>query len=246
MAGDSKQIVSNQNGIHEHLSSKVERHLQHAFRKPIADHTQAVFYELNEHVQQWQGPVILDACCGVGESTKQLAKRYPEALVIGVDKSACRISKGINQETNGRYLLARADLNDLWRLIWAAGWPVARQYILYPNPWPKSEHLGRRWHGAGVFPYILAAGGVLTVRSNWAVYVEEFVAALELAGISARCQPYPADAASQPEPMTPFERKYWASGHASTELEVDLAAFQAPKWLLETKPKLNQINITNK
>ncbi|MBW8191093.1 SAM-dependent methyltransferase [Neiella marina] len=238
MTGDSKQIVSNQVGVHEHLNHKVERHLLHPFQKPIAAHTQHVFDELNDHVKQWQGPVILDACCGVGESSQHLAAMFPDALVVGIDKSACRISKGIKQEAKGRYVLARADLNDLWRLIWAAQWPVTRQYILYPNPWPKSEHLGRRWHGAGVFPYILATGGILTVRSNWPIYVAEFAEAVTLAGLPTSSRPFP-QAGNQPEPITPFERKYWLSGHSSTELEIDLTDYHPPAWLVQTKPQLN-------
>ena len=230
MGGDSKAIISNQTGVHEGLAKKVQRHLAHPFQKPMAKHTQTVFDELNEQVQVWSGPLIFDACCGVGESTKNLAAANPDALVIGIDKSANRIGKGLQVSGQGQYLLARADLNDLWRLAYWAKWPVSQQYLLYPNPWPKSEHLGRRWHGAPVFPYILALGGQLTVRSNWHLYVEEFAQALEIAGLSSQVKPYPAS--GDTEPMTPFERKYWNSGHSSVQLEIDLAPFQVPSWLL--------------
>lgn len=230
MAGDSKQIVSNQTGVHDDLDKKVARHLEHPFRKPIAEHTQAVFDELNEQVQSWQGPLIFDACCGVGESTKNLAAANPDALVVGIDKSANRIGKGLQSDGTGQYLLARADLNDLWRLACWANWPVTEQYILYPNPWPKSEHLGRRWHGAPVFPYIVALGGTLTVRSNWHLYVEEFSQALTQMGLSTQMSPYPASG-QQPEPMTPFERKYWNSGHSSVQLQVKLTSATLPDWI---------------
>lgn len=231
MAGDSKAIVSNQNGVHDDLAKKVLRHLERPFQKPIAEHTQAVFDELDTQVKAWGGPIIFDACCGVGESTKQLAQANPHALVVGIDKSANRIGKGLQEAGQGQYLLARADLNDLWRLAYWAGWQVAEQYILYPNPWPKSEHLGRRWHGAPVFPYILALGGVITVRSNWHLYVEEFVEAMALAGIDAQLEPYPAAGVAPPEPMTPFERKYWNSGHTSMQVRANLADYQGPAWL---------------
>ncbi|MBD1390110.1 SAM-dependent methyltransferase [Neiella sp. HB171785] len=243
MAGNSKQIVSNQPSVHEHLAGKVNRHLSHPFKKPVAEHTLGVFRQLNEQVQQWQGPVILDACCGVGESTKVLAACYPDSLVVGIDKSACRIDKGLQQAGDGHYVLARADLNDLWRLVWAANWPLSRQFILYPNPWPKAEHLGRRWHGAGVFPYILAAGGVLTVRSNWHIYIEEIAQAMTIAGLAAKPAPYPTAAAV--EPMTPFERKYWQSGHDSTQVEVDLAGYQAPQWLQDSRSWLQTVVAKN-
>ena len=229
MSGDSKAIVSNQTGIHDDLAHKVARHLERPFLKPIAAHTQQIVDELNRHVQAWQGPVIFDACCGVGESTKRLAELNPQALVIGIDKSANRISKGLQQSGKGHYLLARGDLNDVWRMAYQAQWPVIEQYLLYPNPWPKSEHLGRRWHGAGVFPYILALGGKLTVRSNWLLYVEEFAEALQQAGLSPLQMSYP-NQGDCPEAMTPFERKYWNSGHQSHQLIVDLVGFQVPDW----------------
>lgn len=230
MSGDSKAIVSNQTDIHDDLASKVLKHLEKSFQKPIAPHTQAVFNELDATVQQWQGPLIFDACCGVGESTKNLAAANPEALVIGVDKSANRIGKGLQESGEGQYLLARADLNDLWRLAYWAKWNIQEQYLLYPNPWPKSEHLGRRWHGAPVFPFILALGGLITVRSNWALYVQEFAEALRLAGIQAQVESYPAHCETL-EPMTPFERKYWNSGHTSVQLKTDLTAFKTRSWM---------------
>ena len=68
-------------------------------------------------------------------------------------------------------ILMRADLNDFYRLAADAGWRLARHFILYPNPWPKSVHLKRRWHGAPVFPYMLRLGGVMELRSNWKLYL---------------------------------------------------------------------------
>ena len=83
-------------------------------------------------------------------------------------------------------------------------------YLLYPNPWPKIGHLARRWHGHPVFPTLLELGGVLECRSNWRIYVEEFCFAVaRLTPHTPRCEPY-----SPREALTPFERKYLASGHA--------------------------------
>ncbi len=216
---NSRSITTNQNGEHEKLAEVVTKHLNHDFQKPIAAHTQAVFDELDAAVKAFAGPVILDACCGVGESTKVLSSMHPEALVIGIDKSAHRLERHPAGEGSkaGHYILARADLNDFWRLAVAANWPVTHQYILYPNPWPKAKHLQRRWHGAAVFPYIVKLGGRLEVRSNWQTYVAEFASALKLAGHECDVMPYHSEQA-----MTPFERKYWLSGQSSYRLCLDL------------------------
>ncbi|TLX48902.1 SAM-dependent methyltransferase [Pseudoalteromonas phenolica] len=217
---NSRSIVSNQLGLHEKLDEIVQKHLVAEFKKPIAEHTQKAFDEVNEKVQAFNGPLILDSCCGVGESTANLAKLHPDALVIGIDKSSHRLDKHdveYKQTESGHYILVQADLNDFWRLALEAGWQPTHHYLLYPNPWPKAKHIGRRWHGAPVFPFIVKLGGILEVRSNWDIYVKEFARALELAGHSVAVEAYESDSA-----ITPFERKYWASGQSSTRLQLDL------------------------
>ncbi|WP_300363033.1 methyltransferase domain-containing protein, partial [uncultured Pseudoalteromonas sp.] len=152
---NSRSIVSNQPGLHEKLDEIVLKHLSAEFKKPIAEHTQSAFDQVNEKVQAFAGPIILDSCCGVGESTANLAKRHPDALVIGIDKSSHRLDKHdieYKQTDAGQYILVQADLNDFWRLAVAANWQPSHHYLLYPNPWPKAKHLQRRWHGAAIFP----------------------------------------------------------------------------------------------
>jgi len=88
--GDSKAIVSNQQGVHEKLGDVVKRHLDHDFKKPYQKHTEQAFAEINVKVQAFladnpSGNIILDACCGVGQSTRILAQQNLSALVIGVD-----------------------------------------------------------------------------------------------------------------------------------------------------------------
>jgi tRNA (guanine-N7-)-methyltransferase len=57
---------------------------------------------------------------------------------------------------------------------------------------------------------VLALGGAIECRSNWRVYVEEFALAVKLiAGTDAS-----VDEHVPSMPITPFERKYLASGHA--------------------------------
>lgn len=216
----SRAIVSNQPSLHDKLDDIVTKHLNAEFKKPIAAHTQRAFDEVNDKVQQANGPIILDSCCGVGESTANLAKVHPDALIIGVDKSAHRLHKHdvqYRQDEGGEYLLVQADLNDFWRLAQQAQWQPSHHYLLYPNPWPKAKHIQRRWHGAAIFPTIVALGGRLELRSNWHIYVREFARALQLAGHPTAVEPYHSDSA-----ITPFERKYWASGQSSYRLVVDL------------------------
>lgn len=219
-SGISKPVVSNQTDIHENLQRVVEKHFASTYIKPIQDHTLQAF----EQAQQWlkrkgNQPIVLDSCCGVGESTYHLANAYPNALVIGIDKSALRIEKHENYalEVRDNYLVLQADVRDFWRLVIEHNWLVQHHYLLYPNPYPKSSQLTKRWHGHPAFVDLLGIKASLTVRSNWRLYVEEFVAALAVRGFNAQVQVYQAET-----PQTPFERKYWASGHQSWQTIVDL------------------------
>jgi tRNA (guanine-N7-)-methyltransferase len=228
ITGDSKAIVSNQDGIHDKLAEVVNKHLQHEFKKPYQAHTEQAFAEVNAQVKAFlsandNAEIILDACCGVGQSTRILAQQNPNALVIGVDKSANRLDRNIEELTRldgsgnvDNFVLVRADLNDFYRLVKAANWPVSKHYILYPNPWPKSKHLQRRWHGSAVFPHMIAIGDQLILRSNWLLYLEEFQAALAFVG---RCSEITAVVAEQnQQALTPFEAKYQASGQQCWQL----------------------------
>ncbi len=215
--GDSKVIVTNQTGIHEKLSDIVTKHLKHEFKKPYQQHTEQAFAEINKIVAQFNGDIILDACCGVGLSTRILAQQNPQALVIGVDKSANRLTRNVEGEWQGdNYYLVRADLNDFYRMVKAANWPVSKHYILYPNPWPKAKHIQRRWHGSAVFPQMIQIGEQIILRSNWLLYLQEFQAALKIANKNSEITKVDEKA----PPLTPFEAKYQASGQQCWQLVV--------------------------
>lgn len=213
--GDSRPVRSNQPDVHPGLVARVQRHLTTPWRQPLHPPSVTAFARV-EALRARTGAersVVLDAGCGTGESTRRLAMRHPEALVVGVDRSAARLRRVGAAEgpvAEGRVLWVRAELTSFWRLALEAGWPVSHHYLLYPNPWPKAAQLSRRWHGHPVFPDLLALGGRLELRTNWDIYLREFSQAVTL----ATGQPMKT---GRLEPtgrfLTPFERKYAASGH---------------------------------
>lgn len=183
------------------------RHLNSQHLKPVADHTGIAFERIVQWVTGRSAPLILDACCGVGDSSRALARTFPQHLVIGVDKSANRLARVREESEPKNMLLVQADLNDLYRLLANSALSIDRHYILYPNPWPKPGHLGRRWHGAPAFADLIKLGNRLELRSNWRLYLEEFQMALGVASrASTISQIFPNN------PVTPFEAKYQASG----------------------------------
>lgn len=219
----ARSITTNQLGIHEDTEHFAKRYQGTHFQKPIAEHSRAAFDAVADLVANWQGELILDSCCGVGESTAIIARHFPEALVIGVDKSAHRLQRNLHHQSKAEgndYYLLRADLNDFWRLAAEQKWSLTRHFVLYPNPYPKQKHLQRRWHASPVFPSLVALGGQLIMRSNWRTYLEEVQVALQ-------CYRFSSNVSALPEPlapMTPFERKYQQAGQTLYELTADLTA----------------------
>lgn len=223
MIANSRVPTSAQTGIHEQLANLLDRHLAAPFRKPYTDYNRAAFdasLERRARVAP-DAPLILDSCCGVGESSIALARAFPDHYVIGVDQSASRLARkidGKSADLPANLDLVRADLVDYWRLLDDERIRLARHYLLYPNPWPKIGHLSRRWHGHPVFPAMLELGGILECRSNWSIYIDEFCFAVSrLTRREAVRELFVPDT-----PLTPFERKYQNSGHALFRMTVAL------------------------
>jgi tRNA (guanine-N7-)-methyltransferase len=226
MYANSRRITSSQNSIHDQLSKRVARHAASRFLKPIAAYSEAAF---ESSIDAWrkaeQPPLILDAGCGTGASTLYLAKQFPTHFVIGVDQSADRLARGASRSDPlpANFVTVRADLVDYWRLMLRAEIYPDRHYLLYPNPWSKKRHIGRRWHAHPVFPTIVSLGGYFECRSNWRIYIDECAAALtQLTGGNVSCESYlpsitetgAASAHVSLSAISPFEAKYLASGHS--------------------------------
>lgn len=211
MRANSSPVQSSQAAPHPRLREVVLRHLAESYRRVPGDAGRRAFAGIAGRLAA--APFLLDAGCGTGAGTFALARRRPQRLVVGVDKSAARLAIGRREIDSGRApvnaVLLRCELVDFWQLAAAAGLRCERQYLLYPNPWPKPDQLKRRWHAHPVLPAMLEVGGAIELRTNWRVYAEEFARALGEAGLDVRC-----DAFTPADPMTPFERKYAASGHA--------------------------------
>ncbi|MCB1843591.1 MAG: SAM-dependent methyltransferase [Halioglobus sp.] len=219
MHANSRQVSSNQPGLHPRLVPLVRKHLAHAYRPPLAQHNLDAYARLQAACRAQQRPLVLDSFCGSGHSTAALARRHPDCLVVGVDKSSHRLGRGPQPQPDDNYLLLQADCEAVWQLLAADGITLHYHYLLYPNPWPKAAHVKRRVHGHPGFATLLEIGGELELRSNWQLYVEEFGVALWLAGRPALVKRLTDEAAA----LTLFEHKYRASGHTLWCLRSSLA-----------------------
>jgi len=228
----ARSISTNQLDVHEDLLTLVHKHQRNHSQKPFAEHTKMAFQIMLDWLQDWHGEVIIDACCGVGESTARLALAYPNCRIVGVDKSAARLSKQSHyqklvhkdsaqniEEGLTNHINIQADLNDFWRLleqhVAEHPWRIGKQYLLYPNPYPKKTQLQKRWHASSAMKSIVACSSVIEVRSNWLIYLQEFQKALACYDISSNI------ACVESEPFTPFERKYLASEQVCWQLNTN-------------------------
>ena len=206
----SREVTSNQAGIHQHLKAVVEKHLATTWQKPISEFSKDVFARVEAWWALDDRPLVLDSCCGTGESSVRLAKEFPHNRVLGFDRSQVRLNKLVNKlSVPENCCIIRANADDLWRQLVAANIYPERHFMLFPNPYPKAAQLNQRWHGSPVFPYLMSLGGSIEVRSNWKTYLDELAVAITIAtGVGVCVEDY------HPELVySAFEKKYRDSGH---------------------------------
>ena len=118
-SGNSREITTSQVGIHDKLDDLVKKYQASENKRPISDHTQAAFDDVSAWLDGFSGEIILDSCCGVGESTANIARANPDARVIGIDKSALRWkAHNGHSAQQDNYRSVRADVKrNFWRLV---------------------------------------------------------------------------------------------------------------------------------
>ena len=123
-------------------------------------------------------PVEFDMGCGFGRYTLDLARRFPDRLVLGSDFSGSRMRK---LEKRAQVLgLANVELLyahslELVGYLLPDGC-VNRLHLLCPDPWPKSRHRGRRLVTCEFLSHvarILAPGGVLHFSTDHPPYLDD-------------------------------------------------------------------------
>lgn len=232
----ARAVSTNQTDIYEKLEEVVRKYASTEYLRPIADHTRAAFAEAEKFVEGFYKDaghdthkVILDSGCGTGESTLNIAIAHPDIPVIGIDKSAARLTKagagGKSAESNGAVpqnaFLVRAELLDFWRLalekVKAGAWHIPYHALYYPNPWPKQSEATRRFHLHPIFPTLLQLGDIIELRSNWEIYAREFAEAAHVLQEMPVSDCFPSsrvamtirsEAFEPKRPITAFERKY--------------------------------------
>ena len=209
-----REILGGQLAEHPRLDEVVLRHRSNRWLQPVRGHNQQAFETIRPELLSRQ--FVIDAGCGTGQSTLWLARRHPDKLILGIDRSEHRLSrKKLDVPSNVRFI--RADLEDWWRLTSEANLKAYKQTIFYPNPYPKASQLQRRWHAHPVFPALVSCGGELEVRTNWEIYIREGGRALRSYTLADSVIRTPSEM-----PVTAFEKKYLESGQHLFQLLTEL------------------------
>ena len=210
----SKEVTSDQNGPHQDLIKIISKYRIDNFKRPPASFSVKLLKKILPVLEENQ-KIILDSCCGTGESTYNLAKLYPDHFILGIDKSQDRVERNNlfkRDAVINNFIIVRGELLDLWPLLYNeslhSNWKITKQCIYYPNPWPKAKAIKRRWHASAVMPFICAIGGEIEVRSNWQIYLQEFQQAVE----HFTGELLIINKMQNVHPITAFEKKYHLSG----------------------------------
>ena len=120
--------------------------------------------------------VWLEVGFGAGEHLVAQARANPDVTLIGcehyIDGVSSCLSK-LEADDPGNARIHHGDARDLMDAVPEGG--VARAFLLYPDPWPKSRHHKRRFvnpENLDSFARILADGAHLRIASDIPEYIE--------------------------------------------------------------------------
>jgi len=121
---------------------------------------------------------------GEGEHLVSEAKRLPDVGFIGCDPYRLGVAKALASIEHGQLNNIRLLAADAWQLLeWLPDATVDGLYLLYPDPWPKRKHRGRRFLQEDTlvaFARIMSPGAVLRLATD----VDDYGASMMRCGSS--------------------------------------------------------------
>ena len=128
---------------------------------------------------QTPAAIELDLGCGKGRFTLELARRYPDRLILGSDVMLGRLRR-LDRKAAHRALtnlvLLRAESHELAAYLLPPAC-LERVHLLCPDPWPKNRHRIKRLVTTdfiGRVSRVLKPGGVLHLSTDHLPYFEDW------------------------------------------------------------------------
>lgn len=170
------------------------------------------------------GAVHLEIGFGNGDALLALAQAYPDRDYLGVEVHRPGVGRALHRADAAGLSNLRvfcADANEVLRARIPPN-SLDAIYVWFPDPWPKKRHHKRRLVNAAFAALArerLVVGGRLHIATDWADYAHAIVAALSgVPGLRNAAVPGPFLPAPGPRPVTRFERRGQALGHAVFDL----------------------------
>lgn len=166
--------------------------------------------------------VWLEVGFGGGEHLAAQAFEHPEIGLIGCEpfiNGVASLLRHIDERALSNIRIFPGDVRRLLPALPDAS--LEKVFVLFPDPWPKTRHAGRRFistDNLDTLARLLVGGGELRVASDEAGYIEwalEHLAAHPLFEIVAKSYERPSD-----WPPTRYEAKAQSEGRAPVFIRV--------------------------
>jgi tRNA (guanine-N7-)-methyltransferase len=216
------------------------------FSKIIVDKNDGLPIDWNSMAQS--GKIFIEIGFGNGEFLEYLAKTYTDTLIVGVEVSQWCAAKGarraLSQGTDNIRIM-HGDARLLLRHCFAPE-TVARVFMNFPCPWPKTRHASRRVTVpafAELLNYLLEPGGTFELATDVDWYAEQAAQTITANGAFEKVKfeinperPY----------VTKYERKWKSMGKDTWGLILrkngNVAAGECGEgdWPMEAETKTNK------
>ena len=182
-------------------------------------------------------PLMVDIGGGTGEASLAWAADHPDHDVLAVEVHRPGLARLVSALEAGGPPNVRVVEVDATALL--AAWPVgsiAQVRVLFPDPWPKRRHVGRRLVEPDFVRRVadlLRFEGVLHLATDWRDYADQMRASL---ATEVRLRPQVTGSTEEPStgtlgrgpvpwrsdrpdrPVTAYERRGIAAGRSITDL----------------------------
>jgi len=177
-------------------------------------------------------PVWLEIGFGGGEHLRHLSAAHPDMGLIGCEpfvNGVAMLLHALDGAVPDNLRLHPGDVRDLFDVLPAGS--IARAYLLYPDPWPKTRHHQRRFvtpHYLEPLARTMAPGAELRVATDIADYVRQALEEVPRAGFELVTKARGEGSCPWEHwPSTRYERKALRAGRAPTYLVFRRSAHDA-------------------
>lgn len=162
-------------------------------------------------------PLVLEIGSGRGEATAALAAADPGRDVLAAEvhtPGVAALLRQVEQQRLTNVRVVEADGLTVLRTLAAGSLDEVR--VFFPDPWPKTRHVGRRLVDGGFAALVadrLRPGGRLHVATDWAAYAEQV-----LRVVAAEPRLALAGRERGDRPVTRYEQRGRDAGRASYDV----------------------------